>query len=175
MKKKLFLWQLFGFIFTCVLGTLLHFLYEWSGENVFVSVFSAVNESTWEHMKILFVPMFAFSIAEKHFAKIDFKNYWCVKLRGIFLGISAIPIMFYCYNGIIGQSKAWLNIAIFYISAALAYAYEYKKFKKENVCCFSQNMALAFVCLIAFAFFVFTFVQPPFAIFRDPVTQTFGA
>ena len=39
-------------IFISVIGTLLHFMYEWSGHNKVVSLFAAVNESTWEHIKI---------------------------------------------------------------------------------------------------------------------------
>lgn len=46
MKKSISDVQMLGFIFTGVLGVLLHFLYEWSGENEYVALFSAVSEST---------------------------------------------------------------------------------------------------------------------------------
>ena len=49
--------NLFRFIFISVLGVLLHFTYEWSGNNPIVGLFSATNESTWEHLKLLFFPM----------------------------------------------------------------------------------------------------------------------
>ena len=32
-------------------------MYDWSGQMWFVGLFVPVNESTWEHMKLLFVPM----------------------------------------------------------------------------------------------------------------------
>ena len=51
------MWRLGGFLFTAAAGTLLHFAYGWSGENPVVGAFSAVSESTWEHMKLLFVPL----------------------------------------------------------------------------------------------------------------------
>ena len=54
MKRK----GLWGFLFVSVLGTVLHFLYEWSGENTLAALVSGVNESVWEHMKLLFVPVF---------------------------------------------------------------------------------------------------------------------
>lgn len=53
-SKKLFIW---GFLFMSVIGTLLHFVYEWSGNNSIVRLFAPWNESTWEHMKLLFFPM----------------------------------------------------------------------------------------------------------------------
>ena len=43
-----------GIIFTLATGTLLHFTYEWSGENPFVALYSPVSESVWEHLKLLF-------------------------------------------------------------------------------------------------------------------------
>ena len=62
MKRKLFFWELGGFLFTGALGTLLHFVYEWSGGSALAACVSAVNESTWEHMKLLFFPMLLYSL-----------------------------------------------------------------------------------------------------------------
>src|SRR5699024_2958852 len=33
MRKQLFFWELAGFLVTGALGSLLHFVYQWSGEN----------------------------------------------------------------------------------------------------------------------------------------------
>ena len=62
MKKTLFRWQAASFIFVSIAGTLLHFAYDWSGQSVLLAPFSGVNESTWEHMKLFFWPMFVFSV-----------------------------------------------------------------------------------------------------------------
>ena len=67
MKRQIGLWQLMGFAVTSLGRTLLHFLYDWTGEAVWVAPFSGVNESTWEHMKLLFWPMFIFAIIESFF------------------------------------------------------------------------------------------------------------
>ena len=39
-------------IIISIVGTLSHFLYDISNHNRIVGLFSAVNESTWEHIKI---------------------------------------------------------------------------------------------------------------------------
>lgn len=166
LEKKLFSWQTAGFIFTSLLGTLLHFVYEWSGKSIIASLFSAVNESTWEHMKILFFPMLIFAVIEKHFIGEDLKSFWNVKLVGISHGLIAIPVLFYTYNGIFGKSPAWINIMIFYISSAIAFLREYKSFKKEKSYYFSQLTAFFALVLIAIAFFVFTFAKPDLPIFK---------
>ena len=52
MQKRLLRWELIGFAFTGAVGTLLHFVYEWTGGDPLIAAFCAVNESTWEHMKL---------------------------------------------------------------------------------------------------------------------------
>ena len=173
MKRSVGLWQLMGFALTSLGGTLLHFLYEWLGGAVWTAPFSGVNESTWEHMKLLFVPMLIYAIAQSFFFK-DRQDFWCVKLRGILLGLALIPIIFYTYNGVVDKSPDWLNIAIFFIAAAIAYIYETRLFNAEKLRCKYPRSALAVLVLLAVFFIVFTFATPEIAIFKDPLTGTYG-
>ena len=69
MGKRLNGWSLAGFLAVSVLGTLAHFCYEWSGEKLLVGAFCAVNESTWEHMKLLFFPALLFTMVQLAAAK----------------------------------------------------------------------------------------------------------
>ena len=173
MKRSIGLWQLIGFAITSLIGTLLHFLYEWLNEAVWIAPFSGVNESTWEHMKLLFWPMFIFAIVQSFFFK-QRNDFWCVKLRGIILGLLLIPIIFYTYNGVIGKSPYWLNIAIFFFSAAIAYIYETRIFNTKKFLCRSSKLALGALCVIALLFIIFTFKTPELGIFKDPIMWTFG-
>lgn len=173
MKRSIGLWQLMGFAVTSLAGTLLHFLYDWLGKAVWIAPFSGVNESTWEHMKLLFWPMFLFAVVQSFFFK-ERKNFWCVKLKGILLGLTMIPVIFYTYNGVFGRSPDWINIAIFFISAAIAYIYETKQFNNKATACKSPRLALAILCVIALLFIIFTFATPEISIFIDPLTKSYG-
>ena len=173
MKRSIKLWQLMGFAVTSLLGTLLHFLYDWLGEAVWVAPVSGVNESTWEHMKLLFWPMFLYAVVQSFFFR-EREDFWCVKLRGILMGIILIPILFYTYNGVIGRSPDWINIAIFFISGATAYLYETRLFVMDRLYCKNKKGAIAVLCVIAFLFILFTFRTPEIGIFKDPLTGTFG-
>ena len=51
-----------GFIAVSIAGTLMHFIYEWSGNNKIVALFAPVNESPWEHLKLLFFPFVIYGI-----------------------------------------------------------------------------------------------------------------
>ena len=65
-----------GFFVTTVLGILSHFVYDWTGGGFLIGLFFPVNESTWEHMKLLFFPMF-FSLF-----RFDF---YCIFAANIFI------------------------------------------------------------------------------------------
>ena len=138
MKRSIALWQLLGFGVTSLLGTLLHFLYDLLGKSPLIASFSGVNESTWEHMKLLFWPMLIFAIVESLLFK-DRDDFFNVKLRGILLGLILIPILFYTYNGVIGKSPDFVNIAIFFVSAAISYIYEARLLKGEKPSARLQN------------------------------------
>lgn len=174
MKKSLTFWQIGGFLFTSAAGSLLHFLYEWTNQSILVAPFSAVNESTWEHMKLLFFPMFVFSLLENRFVSERYNNFRCAKLFGTAVGLFLIPVLYYTYTGALGVTADWFNIAIFFISAAAAYFIETVILKR--VVSLSKSSFLCFVvlCLIALAFIIFTFVQPKIPLFQDPVTGMYG-
>ena len=173
MNRSIKLWQLWGFAVTALGGTLLHFLYEWLGEATWIAPFSGVNESTWEHMKLLFWPMFLYAIAQSVFFR-DRKDFWCINLRGILLGLTLIPVLFYTYNGVIGRSPDWINIAIFFLSTAIAYLYETRLLNGPKLRCRHPKLALAVLCVIALLFVVFTFATPKIGIFKDPLTSSYG-
>ena len=173
MKREIWIWQLVDFAFTALVGTLLHFLYDWLGEAVWVAPFSGVNESTWEHMKLLFWPMLGFAIVQGLFFT-EYPSFWCIKLRGALLGLGLIPVLFYTYNGVIGKSPDWINITIFFISAAVAYTYEAVALYKNKARCASPRLSLVILLAIGALFVVFTFLTPEIGIFRDPLTGGFG-
>ena len=173
MKRSVGLWQLMGFAVTALGGTVLHFLYDWLGESVLIAPFSGVNESTWEHMKLLFWPMLLYAVVQSFFFR-DQSDFRCVKLKGILLGLALIPVLFYTYNGAIAKSPDWLNITIFFVSAAIAYLYEARQFNKPTTTCKHPTRAIVVLCILAVLFGLFTFLPPKIGIFRDPLTGTYG-
>ncbi len=173
MQRSLSLWQLGGLTFTVVFGTLFHFLYQWT-ENIAFAPFCAVNESTWEHMKILFFPMLIFAVVQNKFFVNETKNYWLVKLIGIVVGLTLIPTLFYTLNGAFGKTPDWVNILIFFLSAGIAYFVEYFFFKHDLKRKISPILAIAILALISLAFASFTFFPPFLPLFQAPVSGKYG-
>ena len=169
MKQRSILWQATGFAFVTFFGTILHFLYDWTGENIWISPFSGINESTWEHMKLLYWPLFLFALIQRLFFKKQ-QNFWFVKLAEILLGLALIPVLFYTYNGALGKSPDWVNIAIFYLSAALVFLFERWTFQKGRLQRQYPQLAFFTICIIGLLFVVFTFIPPRLPLFQDPTT-----
>lgn len=173
MDKRISLkkFEIISTIFTIVIGTLLHFVYEWSNNNSIVGIFGAVNESTWEHLKILFFPMLITTIAGCYYYK-DVNNYLCSKTKGILLSLSFIVIFFYTYSGIIGTNFAIINILSFIVAIIIGEIYTYVKIQ-SNVDCnnFFSMIILSFLTL---SFIIFTFKPPHIGLFKDPITESYG-
>ena len=174
MKSTVSIWQFVGFGVSTFLGTLLHFAYNFFGKSKWIAPFAAVNESTWEHMKLLFFPMLLFAIIEYFFIGKDFFTFWCVKAWGMLLGIWLIPLLFYTLGGIFGTLPALVNIGIFFVSAGIAYLYETKALQQSTSCMLSEPQALLLLGVVAMAFVLFTFFAPHIPLFRDPLTHTYG-
>ncbi len=173
MKRDLSLWQFAGFSLISLGGTILHFLYDWTNESVVVAPFSAVNESTWEHMKLMYFPLLVFALVQSRSFK-DYENFWCVKLIGIVSGLVLIPTLFYTYNGAFGESPDWVNIAIFFVSAAIVFLVEKYLFENGFWRCKNLKRAFSIICIIGVLFVVFTFATPRIPLFMDPLTGNYG-
>ena len=95
--KKIIKLELFSLFLTAILGTLLHFTFEWSNNNLFIGSFSAVNESLWEHLKLIFFPTLITIIIGAYYNKDNYSKYIISKTRGLFYSLIFIVIFFYTY------------------------------------------------------------------------------
>ena len=119
MQKRLLRWELIGFAFTGAVGTLLHFVYEWTGGDPLIAAFCAVNESTWEHMKLLAVPWILWTAV----TILIERRADCAAPRaaGLLTGLILIPALFYTYTGICGKSVDVVNVLIFQAAVLAAW------------------------------------------------------
>ena len=175
MGKRLFLWETAGFLWTAAIGTLLHFLYDWSGGDTVTAAFSAVNESTWEHMKLLFFAMLFFSVAQVCIMGRNYPNLPAVRTVSILTGLLLIPALFYTYTGALGFRVDWVNIAIFYGSALCAFLLDFCLLRRGRLGAPWQQVAgLVILWALAFAFVWLTFRPLAFPLWQDPVTGQLG-
>lgn len=108
-----------------VVGTLLHFAYEWTHENKFIGIFAAVNESTWEHVKLALSGMICCMLVDIWFLG-DNPNYWLARSVSLVMPVLVIPAIFYGYQVIAKRSILAIDIGCFIVAAfasAAVFAY----------------------------------------------------
>lgn len=162
------------------MGSLLHFVYGWFGGEVWASV-GAVNESTWEHLKLLFWPLFIMTIPAYYLYGKDFRIFLPARAVAILTGMAFIVSAFYTYSGILGYNFLAADIATFVVGVVMGYIVNYRLIKRgertmfhERDMSFISACALAFVLALAAVFVIFTYYPPHIAVFQDPVTGYYG-
>lgn len=175
MRKKLLRWELAGFLFTGAAGTLLHFLWDWTGQWSVTAAFCAVNESTWEHMKLLFVPYFLFTMVQFIVFAEPLRNFFAAKAAAILLGLVSIPALFYTLGGTFGQTPDWVNITIFFLADALTFFVSFRLLMRGALRGAAAQLAgFLLFWLLAFAFVLFTYRPLELPLFRDPTNGLYG-
>ena len=117
MDQILFLWLSIIIIFS--FGTLAHFLYDLSHENKILGLFTAVNESTWEHVKIAITPTLLWSLIDGYFYGED-PNYFTAKLTSLTILAFFIPLVFYSYTCLSKKPILLIDILTFLAAIILA-------------------------------------------------------
>lgn len=164
-NKSNLIYEIISTIFVIVLGTLLHFMYKWSGNNMIVGIFSSINESVWEHLKLMFFPMLITIIIGYFYKGKDINNYLPSKVIGIIVMLSFTIIFYYTYSGIIGNNYAVIDIGTFFVAVLLGQYVSYKIMKIK----FQGNNLISIIILVALllCFVFFTFMPPSIALFKD--------
>lgn len=172
MIKKIRNFQIFSVLFTWIFGTLLHFTYEFSENNPIVGAFSAVNESTWEHLKFLFFPMLITIIIGNFYIGKNIPNFICSKTIGIIVSMVFVIIFFYTYTGILGRNIPAIDIASFFIATILGEFIAYMCIVNKLKC--NKVVGIITLMIISSCFIIFTYFTPNIGIFKDPISGQYG-
>lgn len=159
--------MIIGYFFVCITGSLLHFTYEWSNNNFIIGLFSAVSESTWEHMKLLFFPMLVYALFCNYKLKKDYPCILSAFSFGILLGTFLIPVIFYTYSGILGRNYQFLDLATFFISVLAAF---FATYRLTLSCKFASYTPIlkAVIFIVMVFFWIFTYFAPNIGLFIAP-------
>ena len=146
---------------------LFHFIYDWIPCTL-TAIFFPVNESIWEHLKLVFYPIALVSVAEYYLASIRPDNFLCIKIRSIWFCMISTVIIFYTYVGVWGNTVEWLNIVVYFLAMGIAYCFSCKRLIHPEQ---TQNppvlCALSFAA-VAILFMIFSLYPPSIGIFTVP-------
>ena len=175
MNSKLYYYEFFSMLFVILVGSILNFSYDWSGNNVIVAAFSGVNESVWEHLKTFFFPYVLFGLFEYFKLGKMYSNLIACKTAGVLAGMAFIVTAFFTYTGVLGYSVFIVDILLFVLAAALASFTSYRLIVGGSLSGGGARILAIFIILLfASAFVVFTFIPPHINLFSDPLTGKYG-
>ncbi|MEM2661304.1 MAG: DUF6512 family protein [Nitrososphaeria archaeon] len=172
-RKFILKLELIGIIFIIILGSMLHFTFELSGKNLLVAIFSAVNESVWEHLKLAFWPTILYAVIEYRFLKKIVANFFFSKAVGIYLMPLSIVFLFHSYRTFLEENLV-LDILIFIIAVVVGQFVSYKLMIRKSVLNIYSKFSIFALVFLATIFIIFTFYPPHLPIFQDPVTGGYG-
>ncbi len=172
IRRKIKQWCIAGFIALVVLGSALHFLYEWLNSPV-IALIAPVNESIWEHLKLGYWALLIFSVPEYITIKHHIKNYFLVKALGFLIITFTILVVFYSYYLILGRNIVLIDIFSYVLGSLLCQLITCKLFQTKQRPSLTV-ISVIFLILIEIIFAVFTFHPPHAEIFKDSRNDTYG-
>ena len=167
MSRNVFKWELIGILIISMLGAILHFVFDWSGQWNPLGVIAAVNESVWEHFKIGFWPALLYAAVEYPFLKKYTHNFLIAKAACVYVIPVTIAIVFYSYTSVFGQEILLVDILIFILAIALGQLASYRILTLSQLPRWLDLVGLFLVVLLAVAFGVFTFYPPHLSLFLN--------
>ena len=150
--KKL---TIIGFLSVSALGTLFHFMYEWLPIFIF-----PINESIFEHMKLVLFPFLLFIAATLPFYK-DKGVLFSSSVTAIFVSMACIVVSYYVYSGFLGFNVDAVNIILYYVGILVGFYFIYKK---KTLISVSNSVIFLLIALILVV--VFSFYPPDLGFFR---------
>jgi hypothetical protein len=158
-----------------VLGSLLHFLFDWTKHNRFVMLFAAVNESYWEHIKIAVWPVLFLQttlfVAGGH----EYPAF----LPAAAIALYALPIsmvgLVFAYKMITKRNILWLDIGLFFVVIALGQTLFVLVLQELAASAVTIGLSVVFLVGLVAAFLRYT-VRPPAEpdVFIDPINKKYG-
>ena len=160
-------YTLIGILVLFVVGSLFHFLYSLTGECFIVGLFVPINESIFEHTKMVVLPIFIWWFIFYLFRKKDlFVNAWFTSaIIAMISAIIAIPMLFYFYSQAFGIESLVIDILTLLVSLAIGQILGLHYYRHGKGIEYHFAIVLMIVIIILFAFF--TINPPAFPIFNS--------
>lgn len=156
------------------LSFLSHFIYQWFPNSIF-SILFPVNESIWEHMKLIVTPVLIFSLFEYiiyRYKGIEYNNFILSYAISMILGIIIYLLIYLPIDMIFGHS-AIVAISLLFITFIILeyisyYIMNYSEIRYSNI------IGIVFIILIYIVFGYLTYNPIESDLFFDKQKKIYG-
>ncbi|OGN98321.1 MAG: hypothetical protein A2Y89_05185 [Chloroflexi bacterium RBG_13_51_18] len=174
MKNTALKRELIGIAVISLLGSLFHFVFDFTGELAPVGFFTPVNESVFEHLKLTFWPTILYAAVSYKWLKSSAGNFLPAKAIAIYTMPVAIIVLFYGYTAFTGDSIVIIDILIFFVAVACGQLAGYGVLKMKPLPQQLSWVALSLIVVLALIYGLFTFFPPHVSFFLDGNTGNYG-
>jgi hypothetical protein len=169
-------WILIGIPFLFIAGSFFHFLYDLSGKTILAGTISAVNESVWEHAKMLLLPpilwwVLYYLLKGKKYG-INPNQWFTGMLVSIVSSILAMMFIYYFYTQAFGVKLLYMDIFILFLAILIGQGLGWHFYRY-----FSGINAIVSILLVTVIFILFvywTFSPPHIPLFYDNPNGKYG-
>lgn len=165
--------EVIGTIFIIVIGCINHFLYDWFHHNKIIGYFAAVNESTWEHLKLVIAPTFLWLIVEYHFY-FNNPNLFFARFISLVVMLLIIPLIFYSYTHFTKKPILFIDISSFVIAIILGQLVFGKLIDIKVSSLLLTHVGIIGLIAIFFAYIMNTYAPQKTFLHKDPITNKYG-
>ena len=168
-------WEVAGLFFVLIWGNLFHFVYNWSGQNDLVAAIASVNESVWEHVKLLTIPWVLWSVLEAITLRRGKGGVLIARALGLVSGAAFIITAYYTYVGVTGANVSIVNITIFQVAVLLAFFVSWRVQDRGKLrgCFWAVTGGVLLLGMVVLAVY-WTYFPPALPLFTDPQSGQTG-
>ena len=160
--KRLYTNTLAIFAVTTLAGACLHFLHALA-PNFLTALFSPVNESIWEHVKILYWPLLVAALVLTRGGEKGSRGPWAL---GILISILCMLLVGGLYHLVMGGESLAADIVLYVVMMALCFVLANGALDRPGVRGKSELLVLLLLAL-GCAIVLFTFLPPDLPLFTD--------
>jgi len=165
----------FGFAVGWVLltGSLLHFVFDWTGRLELVAPFAPVNESVWEHVKLAFWPALALLPIDPRRRRVSRRVAWVATFVASLIGPAIVVGGFYAYTAVTSHSLP-ADLLLFAVAVVLGQLAAERIYRRAELSGWSAAGAGIAIVIAVSALTLWSFDPPRRGLFRDGRTGGFG-
>ncbi|MEG0752534.1 MAG: DUF6512 family protein [Angelakisella sp.] len=109
-------WILLGIPCLFLIGSVMHFIYDLTGQRFLVGLVAPTNESVWEHLKMVVLPLILwwtlYYAARGSYYRIGKDRWYTAALVSLLTSLIVIPCVFYFYTEAFGVELLIVDILI---------------------------------------------------------------
>ena len=170
-KRRIFDWCAIGLII--LVG--MHYAFDFFGKVPFLAWLFPVNESIWEHLKLLFYPVVLATILEYGMIKKSRVNIIPVRTWNLLIGMALIVAGYYTYSGIVGRDFVVCDILLYVAAVILVFFLKIPFLENRKSSITSSDVLWGSVMVLFFILFViFSYYPPHINLFLDSLTGRYS-